>query len=151
MKKLSSAMLVSLVSCALCLFSESIVMACAASSCEGQDPVSAGCDKDAIVLETMLIVDDDRGEVLGEVTLAYSTSCQAKWAQLYHGLDGRVFAQSSIDNILGEHVQIRHVAGYGPRQANTLMTAEGHSIRACGNILQILPTARFGSICTSFH
>lgn len=151
MKKLSTAMLISLVSCSFCLLSESSVMACAGTSCEGQDPVSAGCDKDAIIVETTLIVDDDRGKVLGEVTLFYSTSCHAKWAQLYHGLDGRVFAQTSIDNILGEHVQSKHVAGYGPRQVHTSMTADGHSIRACGNILQTLPIARFGSDCTSFH
>ncbi|MFJ9522469.1 DUF2690 domain-containing protein [Kitasatospora sp. NPDC101801] len=58
--------------------------ACKGAACNGKDPVSAGCDQDGRLVESVPLASDRSIKV----ELFHSTACQANWARSVGAPDG---------------------------------------------------------------
>ena len=62
----------------------SAAVGCRDSGCNGKSPVTTGCSRDAVSLNTVIIEDHASGGTFGRqvVTLRYSRRCRASWSRV---------------------------------------------------------------------
>ena len=127
---------------------------CSGDSCESKDPLLMGCTADAYYLDFTEVIDSSKpvGEqAIGNITLYYSPTCDAKWAVLLGQSElPSTKATASLDDgaggVLGlKSKTVSTIAGVFVR---SLMTSGGHIVSACAT-LEYPDSGRIGQGCTA--
>jgi len=112
--------------------SPSFAAGCHASGCNGRNPVSMGCDRDAVTLNQAVFEDHASGGTFGRqvVALRHSSRCNASWSRVTATAGGTASVTTSTAYIGSFRTSTRRSrSGHGTVYSN--MRA-GSTVHACG-------------------
>jgi Protein of unknown function (DUF2690) len=104
---------------------------CHDSGCNGKSPVSTGCDRDAVSLNSIVFEDHASGGTFGRqvVTLRYSPRCRASWSRVAASAGGTAKVTKNIA-FVNRHSSKTKRTSSGP--GSTYSKMRSGKARACG-------------------